>query len=514
SYLTDDEGNPLRSISQSKGLEQLCKDHSIKSIYIFDENGRTIATNTDNWFFTLSTDENDQSYPFRQVLDGKIDHYLQTSMKNDLGIETQYFGVALNYYTMKDASGKTVFTSRYAFEKACADEGVSGVRKAGGITRHRSLLQIELDEQAARSILATTTAENALSTEMLSNGMIMMFEKNGDHKCMYSPVASNIGRSANELGIPDNAFSRDIYYGFNRVNGNNYFQFFRYIENYDAYIATSLPVSSMYTSRTTIAMITAAVCLILIIVLLMTVTVTSEEEELVYAALSREAEDENLNSPIFSIILPSGRVASTSKAQARWDNKYIRWGERSPEMKLGIILEVVVAIIILYFVFSAFGISRISTKDSVISYIMSGDWDRELNIFSLSAAIMVVALTIIAFGLFRIPVRLCTSLLGARGETVGHLLLSVFKYGGAIWALFYCLYLFGADSANLLASAGILSLVIGLGSQSLIKDVLAGIFIVFEGEFRVGDIVSIGGFRGTVTDIGLRTTKILGEGNI
>ncbi|MBR2546095.1 MAG: mechanosensitive ion channel family protein, partial [Erysipelotrichaceae bacterium] len=47
-----------------------------------------------------------------------------------------------------------------------------------------------------------------------------------------------------------------------------------------------------------------------------------------------------------------------------------------------------------------------------------------------------------------------------------------------------------------------------------IKDILAGIFIIFESEFRVGDIVTINGFRGTVTDIGLRTTKISGGGNV
>ena len=89
------------------------------------------------------------------------------------------------------------------------------------------------------------------------------------------------------------------------------------------------------------------------------------------------------------------------------------------------------------------------------------------------------------------------------------------KYGGALGALFYCLYLVGIDSTSLLASASILSLVIGLGAQSLIKDIIAGIFIVFEGEFRVGDIVTIGGYRGSVMDIGLRTTKIMGvEGNI
>jgi small conductance mechanosensitive channel len=127
---------------------------------------------------------------------------------------------------------------------------------------------------------------------------------------------------------------------------------------------------------------------------------------------------------------------------------------------------------------------------------------------------MLAAVSIL-IALFRIPVRIFTALLGTRGETIGHLLLSVIKYGGTLGTFFYCLYLIGIDSSSLIASAGILSLVIGLGAQSLIKDIIAGIFIVFEGEFRVGDIVTIGNYRGTVMDIGLRTTKILGgDGNI
>ena len=128
---------------------------------------------------------------------------------------------------------------------------------------------------------------------------------------------------------------------------------------------------------------------------------------------------------------------------------------------------------------------------------------------------MVLTAVILTVVGFRIPVRIITSFLGTRGETVSRLLLSIVKYGCTIAGIFYCLHLLGVDSASLLASAGILSLVIGLGAQSLIKDILAGIFIVFEGEFRVGDIVTIGDFRGTVMDIGLRTTKIMGPtGNI
>ena len=74
--------------------------------------------------------------------------------------------------------------------------------------------------------------------------------------------------------------------------------------------------------------------------------------------------------------------------------------------------------------------------------------------------------------------------------------------------IFAALGTLGVDTAVLLASAGILSLVVGLGAQPLIEDIFAGIFIVFEKTFEIGDIIVVDGFRGTVKEMGIRTTKI------
>lgn len=104
---------------------------------------------------------------------------------------------------------------------------------------------------------------------------------------------------------------------------------------------------------------------------------------------------------------------------------------------------------------------------------------------------------------------------GARGATIVKLLNSFIKYLIAIIAVLMTLSAWGVNTGTLLASAGIAGLVIGLGAQSLIADIIAGIFIVFEGEFEVGDIVIIDGWRGTVDEIGIRTTKIIDwQGNI
>lgn len=73
----------------------------------------------------------------------------------------------------------------------------------------------------------------------------------------------------------------------------------------------------------------------------------------------------------------------------------------------------------------------------------------------------------------------------------------------------------GAAMAPLFASAGIIGVAIGFGAQSLIKDFLSGIFIISENQYRVGDIIDIEGFSGTVERIGTRSTVLRDvDGNV
>ncbi len=69
--------------------------------------------------------------------------------------------------------------------------------------------------------------------------------------------------------------------------------------------------------------------------------------------------------------------------------------------------------------------------------------------------------------------------------------------------------------APLFASAGIIGVALGFGAQSLVKDFLSGVFIISENQFRVGDIIEIEGFGGTVERIGVRSTVIRdADGNV
>ncbi len=104
------------------------------------------------------------------------------------------------------------------------------------------------------------------------------------------------------------------------------------------------------------------------------------------------------------------------------------------------------------------------------------------------------------------------SIRSPKGITIAKLLVNFLKWVIALAALFLILSAWGANDVFVLASAGVVTLIIGLGSQALVADILAGIFIVFEGDFQVGDIIIIDGWRGEVQAIGIRTTKLVDAG--
>ena len=75
--------------------------------------------------------------------------------------------------------------------------------------------------------------------------------------------------------------------------------------------------------------------------------------------------------------------------------------------------------------------------------------------------------------------------------------------------------LFYFDLSPLFASAGIIGVALGFGAQSLVKDFLAGIFIIAENQYRVGDIVDVMGASGTVERVGTRSTVLRdADGNV
>lgn len=100
-----------------------------------------------------------------------------------------------------------------------------------------------------------------------------------------------------------------------------------------------------------------------------------------------------------------------------------------------------------------------------------------------------------------------------RIKTISQLLSSILRYLFLIIILLVVLSILGVNVTSLLAGLGIMTAVVGLAFQDMIKDFIAGIAIIVENQFSVGDtvIVQADGFKGTVTNIGLKTTEITDE---
>ena len=86
---------------------------------------------------------------------------------------------------------------------------------------------------------------------------------------------------------------------------------------------------------------------------------------------------------------------------------------------------------------------------------------------------------------------------------------SAIDYLILILTVVWSLRILGADINGIIAGLGILALIIGTSAEGLIEDMLTGIFMLFEREYKVGDIIEVDGFLGTVTNIGIRTTTLV-----
>ena len=95
-----------------------------------------------------------------------------------------------------------------------------------------------------------------------------------------------------------------------------------------------------------------------------------------------------------------------------------------------------------------------------------------------------------------------------RAKTMGDLLKSVIT--GLLIAIFGTMVLseLGVNIAPIIASAGIIGLALGFGAQSMVKDFLSGVFMIFEDQYGVGDVVDVGEASGTVEAVSLRVTRL------
>ncbi|KEK25648.1 mechanosensitive ion channel family protein [Bacillus gaemokensis] len=153
--------------------------------------------------------------------------------------------------------------------------------------------------------------------------------------------------------------------------------------------------------------------------------------------------------------------------------------------------------------------------DAIKRYLMDSDrWEYvgivtlKILVILIAGAIVVRVARAIVRNAFRMGSRSPIQISERRTVTVAKLLENIVAYVVMFIMLIAILGVFNINASGLLAGAGVIGLAVGFGAQSLVKDVITGLFILLEDQFSVGDYVRIGQIEGVVLEIGLRTTKI------
>jgi small-conductance mechanosensitive channel len=162
-----------------------------------------------------------------------------------------------------------------------------------------------------------------------------------------------------------------------------------------------------------------------------------------------------------------------------------------------------------------------------ITHILKLDWRDDIISFIRADLPRLLAILLLAFILLQISQFFVRRMNNLANRQVGNsqrasqlrtmaAILRGTSYGviGFI-VLLHVLSVFSINLTPLLASAGVVGVGIGLGAQSIFKDMLNGIFILIEDQYNVGEVVKIAGLQGTVEDLTLRCTTLRdGDGTL
>ena len=467
------EEMPAKALTQ-QFMVQLAEKLDAARVSYFDTDGNTVAASDSYWGLRLSENEGDQTYEFRRILNGSTDAVVQPAMQGDDGKTYQYIGVAI-----QDEAHRTT-----------------------------GIAQLGITPSVLETALAATDLTDVLADIQTGNNGFVFAVDSESGVFTYYPDDELIGWEATSYGLK----AEQLITGYNDFITVSSRQYYALSGEYGSdLIFVAVPMKTLNNMSAPIALTACAFCLVWMLVLCW---ILLRGVKLTDCAEASEAPDETANEMI-DVDRGDGKKIRTRSILSRFSAKDIAWREYTPGQKVWFIFKIILGVAALCLLVMLLAADTVFPEDSLMRYILKGSWQKGFNIFAITQCVVViVAVEIISVAVRKVLMWFADKL-GAKGDTIIRLLVSFIKLVTVIGLIYVCLAQLGADTTVLLTSAGILSLVVGLGANSLIKDILAGLMIVFEGSFQVGDIVTINGFRGTVVEIGIRTTKVKeGGGNI
>ena len=181
--------------------------------------------------------------------------------------------------------------------------------------------------------------------------------------------------------------------------------------------------------------------------------------------------------------------------------------EKKKKSKVGLIVTLCIDAVFITFLLLVILRKYVFPGDSIIYNMYDPNYAGDIWVKILKTVVIIMG-CVLVIQISNIALKIGNIIKNSTAKTIILLVANLVKYGAAIAMVFMCLSAWGVDTTTLVTASGVLALIIGLGCQSLVSDIVSGIFMLFEGDIKVGDIVVVNGWRGTVQQIGLRRTKI------
>ena len=476
-------------LATSGMLQSWCDILSVDFIMLFDSQGKETLCSRDYVGFTLDRGLGQKGSEFRRLLYGMSSIVHEPSVDSTTGMERQMIGVKLD---LPDSSGEE---QHGALIMALLPEQT---RQTGDL--------YHINEQLAQLGAKGTLCFNAGA----SSGVIR-----------YSGDAAMAGQTIQDCGLSENSL-RDGYMDFMIVNGVR--RFIVTLKQDDSVFYYALDLKVMFEHTLAYAGITALLFALAVAVVM--ANVFRDYNDKVYAAWAvvrmpgeesqalldtrKETRPAQEKPGGVKPVEKQGLIKKLAGKLIEKVSDATQWRDRTPEDKASLMFQG--SMLVLLITWASLLLSRnivYSKYDSLAGFLLQGDWMRGANLFAFCSILLVIAYAYLINLLSRGILMLISGFLLGKGQTFCRLLHSFVKYFSLFVVLYLILHYLGFPIGTVVGSLSIASLALSLGARDLAADILAGLSIVFERAFQVGDIVEINGKRGTVQEIGMRSTKLI-----
>lgn len=453
----------LKSAGQ---FSAMCETIGADYLMLFDDRGNELLSNARFVGLSYGKDPESSTYDFRRLISGVPSIVHEPCVDEVTGLDRQLIGVSLD---------------------------------DGDRTNGYSSLIMAIEPNGDDSMISTREIMRSLTTD--DSVVFAVDEENG--LVVEASDDALIGKRAVDIGLTDGSL-RDGFMDFCVLNNGRWYACSRASDGAIYYYAvrTNLLFENLLRGGLLNAALFAAFYLVLALVLLFGYT-----EKAVDDFGGRVVDDQTWLTQRVSRLRIRRFGNATDRIRAWWRRK-------TPEGKAWFAMQSLMGVSLIGLLLSLRSEGQQGVV-AVIAYVLNGQWTFGYNLFALTRIVILLLMMTLTLLTLKLLIGLLGGALDTKGETVCHLVESLLRYVVIITGAFFIFQSLGFDTPTLLASLGIFSLAISLASKDLVADVLSGVIIVFSGEYQIGEIVEIAGFRGRVAEIGVRSTTLVSkEGNV